>query len=376
MKKDFQILGFIQAKNEYPLILMSVIYALKNHVDRVYIINDHSDDLSEHAFNFLQLYWKGRVHITNVHNDSFQQEEKINLAIRLANPKPSDWIYVFDADEFLITKNNQPLKHIIKNLKSASAIRYSLTNWISYTDFNDDNFNDYNQIFYRSNPSLGTIDYKLQIKNISKGKNTFFDYQFNKKIIFKFKEDCWLSAGSHEIRPQSMFKAIDVNKSLIDGVHLPFISKARLYKKALTGEKHIKERSPKFHGWQNQLLYRYKKLGKLDRFWLSHSLDRKLTKQSIQNITFDRKFSRAILSTVSILKKKWPNYLSKDIKISPGPSTYLSFESVSSLLSSVARINKKVKDDVIREQSYTQNKKNLFKVFLNIKNIINKAFYS
>ena len=63
MKSAEKIIGFIQAKNEYPLFTLSVSHALNNGIDEVYLLDDNSDDESIQGMKKLKAIWQERFHV-------------------------------------------------------------------------------------------------------------------------------------------------------------------------------------------------------------------------------------------------------------------------------------------------------------------------
>ena len=349
MRNNQKIIGFIQAKNEYPLFMLSISHALNNGVDEVYFLDDSSDDDSIQGIKKLKEIWKERLHVVFSKDKTFSQEEKINLLIRTANPSIGDWIYVFDADEFLAVKNNQSLKVILESCKQEDIISYPVLNWYSYHDFDDSNIENFKKIQYRAIPFNFENNSDLQSDQIYNEEATFFDFQFVPKIIFRFSEDAWVLAGAHELKlPTGKSNQIKEVQNF-EAIHLSYLTKKRLIKKASQGLAHIKEKRPSWHGWQNQLLYKLQSENKLDRFWLLSSLDEKKDKAEIisDHITFDSRFQNLITPVIDILQNKnYQNDISH-LEFNNLTEAQFPFSFVTNLLSNANSIGRKAFDNKI-----------------------------
>src|SRR5208337_792489 len=152
-----KVVGLVQAKNEWPLLALSISHALMYHVDEVYVLNHSSTDGSSKGLQHLQNLWKDRIHVFNRHDEAFWQEASINALIVVSQDASPDWIYAFDSDEFLLTHGHRPLKEILDDIDHKYAVvRYEVQNWISTEDFDETHLDNYRILRYRSVPNVFT----------------------------------------------------------------------------------------------------------------------------------------------------------------------------------------------------------------------------
>jgi len=323
-----KITGIVFAKNEWGLIAVSISHALLNHVDEVYVVDHNSTDQTHNGLKHLKHLWGERLHIITITDIGFFQEEATNTVIRLAKKSKPDWIYVFDADEFLLVDQSTSLHAILSNIdKRHKAIRYALYNYISIRDFNDLSLDDYQKIIHKSVPNQTlkeapvNSDYKSKKKQqnskttaelINDGEATFFDIPFPPKVITRFSDFLQLASGAHF--------AIDVSGDIngkiikeIEAVHLVYPTKKRLQNKANHGEFLIRNNYSVNLGWQTQLVYKVQQEGRLDWFWEKHSISDKPTSvELLPAHIIDRRFSKIISRTTNFLEN---GFQSKDLSM-------------------------------------------------------------
>jgi len=323
-----KIVGIVFAKNEWGLIAVSISHALINHVDEVYVVDHNSTDQTHNGLKHLKQLWGERLHIITITSIGFFQEEATNTIIGLAKKSNPDWVYVFDADEFLLVDQSTSLRAILSATDMRyKAIRYPLNNYISLSDFNDLSLDDYKKIIHKSTPNpefqetTGAIDRKSDKKHqnvktsaelIYDGEATFFDIPFPPKVIIRFSNFMHLESGAHSaIDFKGEMSGILINE--IEAVHLTYPTKKRLKNKAKQGEFHIKNNFPPNHGWQNQLVYKIKEEGRLDWFWAKHSISENSTSENLSPAhIIDRRFSEIISRTIDFLEK---GFQSKDLSM-------------------------------------------------------------
>ena len=308
LKSRSKIVGLTQVNNEWPLLVLSISHALMHHVDDVYVLNHVSANGTFEDTRDVQELWQGRVHVLNSRYEHFWQEAAMSLLIDVCQEASPDWIYVFDADEFLITPEKKPLRGILDEIDPKySAIRYEVQNWVSPRDFDETRFDHYRRLRYRSIPDTGIDMFpETMADSIEQGALNFYDIPFLSKIIFRNNARACLAAGAHANKIAKVEDTFNVAVDTLRAAHLPFLSKQRLHLKARQGQLLIRDKFPAYHGWQSQLVYKLQGTGKLDEFWESHSIGdcdasnlRKMP--SFEN---DQSFSLAIEPTLSLLEKK------------------------------------------------------------------------
>lgn len=301
-----KIIGIVQAKNEWPLIALSVSHALMHHVDEVYVLNDCSNDLTAHGLVNLQKIWGDRIHVVNAVHEHFQQEAKANALISIAQRSSPDWFYFFDADEFLSIKNKQSLKNVLSTVDAdVTGIEYALDNWISIADFDESRLDDYEKIIFKAVPDQGFEKISKEVvESIINGSKTFFDVPFPSKVIFRNYDGVSISAGSHYLRDHQAKNSNVEKDSQIHAMHVPMLSKTRLNRKLDMGLKHIAENRHMLHGWQNQLLVRVFNENRFDEYWNRHSIGSNSGQLALPPHVVDDGFSKMVEPVVCFLKEK------------------------------------------------------------------------
>jgi hypothetical protein len=268
-----RILGYVMARNEWPLIGLSVTHALGVGVDEILVVDHSSEDETNSGLKLLQKRFPGRIKVLRLEQDEFLQEATSSLISSLVKLENYDWVYVFDADEFLMLPNNSNLKAILSSqLFDTDSVRYSIDQWVSPNDFDDLDIFDYKRIQEKSVPILfTTLPGEILEAEISKGNLNFFDVEFPSKIIVRPRNLYKLGPGSHVLRDNKLEKELQLSKDELVCGHLPLLSKRRLNMKAAQGKDLIDNGFPESHGWQSQMISRLKTKDELESFWKRHS---------------------------------------------------------------------------------------------------------
>lgn len=336
----FKITGITQCKNEWGLVALSIGYALVNHVDEVYVLNDSSTDETHAGLAYLQDIWPGRIHVYNQAEGQFIEEGQLNALVGLAQQSKPDWIYFFDADEFLISRNGSSLKDCIGALPAnCHALRYELKNFVLPRNFNEQSLTDYLSVEHEAMVATTvpkTSPHKYE--EIYKGNLNFFHMPFPSKVIFRNQGWMHLAAGSHDV---------DYNKDVttqptdqLYAAHLSWISLERLRRKADLGKTHIVNGYPKNHGWQNQLIYQIASEDRLEELWERHSLPEPGEPRGCAptNVRRNRDFQAAIKTTTQILIRSGFNpenlrqFKAKPIPAASAPPTVFHFQTLVALM--------------------------------------------
>lgn len=270
-----KIVGIIQANNEWPLLLVSISHALIHHVDEVFLLNHSHHDNYDTGLYELKRLWGDRVHIFNYVDHNFFQEAATNALIEISQKSLPDWIWVFDADEFLLTPQCLSLANMLKNVSSDYiAVRYEVKNWVSNADFDPAHLDHYLTLCNRSLTSelLTCLPSPILSDEIYHGNMNYFDVPFQSKVIFRSHSLSWLCAGAHGLKYTNNPLYLEIKVDQLQAAHFPLLSKERLFLKAKQGEKLIASGFSVDHGWQSQLIYSLLKEDKLDQFWKAHSV--------------------------------------------------------------------------------------------------------
>lgn len=268
-----RIIGIVQCKDEWGLIGVAITHALISHVDEVHVIDDGSSDRSAAGFDHLRLLWGDRLRVHHLQLAGFHQEAVTNTVISLIAPSERDWIYVFDADEFLLTDDGRPLRALIDALDpEVGTIVYPLDNFIAPADFDPDRLSAYRALHFRAMPTAA-YDFRSNQAAIREGRATFFDVPFLTKVIYRYSERIRIKAGSHNLLTIGR-EAASARPEGLRGGHLPFPALDRLERKARMGEHYVRSGRRPSQGWQNRLIYELREEGQLDWFWQRHSIGR------------------------------------------------------------------------------------------------------
>ena len=283
MKRDPRILGYVMARNEWPLLGAAIIHALSIGVDSVVVLDHGSNDGSSIHLKGIQDAFPNRVRVLRLNDQEFFQEATTSVVGQLHGAHEFDWIYVFDADEFLLVDKQTQLKEILKGIPShISAIRYPNQQWVAPHDLVESKMDDYFKICQRSIPNL-FIDLPgdLIADEIEHGNLNYFDIPFPTKVMVRGHLSNTLSAGAHISRNSNSVNEVEIDSRLLRLAHLPFRSYRALERKAEQGKALIDAGFPFGHGWQSQLIYKLQKKSDLEEFWRAHSSSKNYASKEI-----------------------------------------------------------------------------------------------
>jgi len=302
-----KVFGLIHAKNEWPLLALSISHALMHHVDEVYVLNHASADRSSEGLQHLKELWKDRIHIFGWYDEQYWQEVFINALILISQTSSPDWFYVFDADEFLITKEFRSLKSVLGDVdQKYSAIRYEVQNWISTEEFDEADLNHYRRLQYRSVAnSFIKMKQTVYVDEILNGNLNFFDVPFPSKVIFRNDGAIWLTAGAHSIGKALRTRTLSVSSHDLRVAHFPLLSRRKLGRKVKHGQRLIQDGFPPTHGWQSQMVYKFSQKNKLDEFWRSHTIGsgNDSNKRTLPSFIIENSFLQTIEPTLRLVEK-------------------------------------------------------------------------
>jgi len=307
MKNIPKVFGLILAKNEWPLLALSISHALMHHVDEVYVLTHASADRSSEGLQHLKELWKNRIHIFNWYDEHYWQEVFTNALIMISQTSSPDWLYVFDADEFLMTKEFRSLKSVLSDVdKEYSAIRYEVQNWISTEEFDESDLNHYRMLQYRSVAnSFIQMHPTVYMDEILNGNLNFFDVPFPSKVIVRNDAALWLASGAHSIRKPLRFHTFVISSDEMRVAHFPLLSRKKLGRKVKHGLRLIQDGFPSNHGWQNQMIYKFSQKNELDEFWRSHTIGsgNDSSKKTLPSFIIENGFLQTIEPTLHFVEK-------------------------------------------------------------------------
>jgi hypothetical protein len=287
------------------MLALSITNVLHNHADIVHVLNHGSSDQTAHGLKVLKEIWGERLKIYSTSPDlPFEQSLLTNMISSIAEDEGADWIYVFDSDEFLLSKRNFSLREeLLKLSNEIVGIRYSLNNYISTYDFDENNLNCYKKLIYRSKPNV-EYDPLHAMELISRGELSFFDLPFPSKIIFRANKNLLVNTGAHRLQYTFDTQSI-VNLIEAECAHLSLISKNMLARKSMLGKHWIDNGFPARIGWQNQLVHQLDVLGKLDWFWERHSIQPENSETANPDHIIDESLVECLNNSIEILKEKF-----------------------------------------------------------------------
>jgi glycosyltransferase involved in cell wall biosynthesis len=269
-----RILGVLIARNEWPLLGISITHALVNHVDELIVVDHASTDETKAGLAVLQKRWGNKIQVVHMCEGTFHHEEANLLLKSMYRDRNFDWVYPIDSDEFLITPNNQSLKELLADVPSDYvAARYQLHNFVVPTDFEESDFRRYGEIREKA---VAKPHFQLTHENIFDsvvdGSLNFFDVPFASKVMFRHSTETWAVAGSHSLLGIDHKQEFNFSEEETFVAHLPFLTRDRLRLRVAHGKNLAKSGySPDF-GWQSQVVHQMEIEGRLDEYWKRNSI--------------------------------------------------------------------------------------------------------
>lgn len=302
-----KIIGIVEARNEWPLLSLSISNALMYHLDEIYVLNHMSIDGTIEGIEKLKNLWVGRIHLFNYYDDHDWQEAATSIFMEMVQSARPDWIYIFDADEFMLTQSQQSLKEILGSVdQEYAAVLYNVQNWVSIENFQEIHLNHYKRLLYRSVPDLSiTADPETIIDEIKNGNWNYFDVPFASKVVFRNHPECWVAAGTHFLKNPADVPTLELGSNLLKVAHFPLLSKNRLQKRGLRAQQKIKDGYPPAHGWQSHLVYWFLQNGLSEQFWQAHSISNHNNSRKKTSFVEDDSFVKAIKPVISLLQESF-----------------------------------------------------------------------
>ena len=269
-----RILGVVMARDEWPMVALAITHALSGHVEHVAVLDHASTDASRTGLERLQQEWPGRITVFWLDDPGFLQEAATNLIVRLGRAWEYDWVYVFDADEFVLTPAGLALPAVLADVAvDVDVVRYEVHNWVAPTSFDESQLRAYREIRQRAVPNVFVdVPGELLADEIEHGSMNFFDVPFASKVIVRGRATAWIGAGAHGVRLARDVHETVLMPSRLRAGHLPLVSRARLHRKARQGQALIDAGFSPRHGWQSRMFRNLELSGRLDGFWAAHSI--------------------------------------------------------------------------------------------------------
>jgi len=274
-----RVLGVLIARNEWPLLGISITHALVNHVDELIVVDHDSTDETQAGLTALQKRWGNKIQVLHMCEGTFHHEETNLMLKTMYEDREFDWVYPIDADEFLITPNNVSLKQLLAQVPDSNkVVRYELHNFVAPIDFVENDFQRYSELREKA---VVIPDFQLThetiFETVLSGDLNFFDVPFDSKVIFRLPQGSWAIGGSHfmlGVDRESEFKFPEEETFV---AHLPFLTRERLVRRAEHGRTLITTGYSRDHGWQSQVVDQMKLEGRLNEYWQTISISSKST---------------------------------------------------------------------------------------------------
>ena len=180
-----RVLGYVMAKDEWPLLGLAIAHGFSYGLDHIVVVDHASTDETHNGLMHLQSKWPSQLTVIRLEREVFLQEQTTSIVMSLVGANEYDWVYVFDADEFILFSRNTTLVDLLMTISSeVDVLRYEINNWVSPHDMNDLDLAEYSRIRERAMPCVflsqpGTI-FSEQIQN---RQINFFDLPFPSKVI-------------------------------------------------------------------------------------------------------------------------------------------------------------------------------------------------
>lgn len=263
-----RILGIVVAKDEWPVVGLSVVHALQ-HVDQVVAVDHGSTDASLPGLEALAARHPGRLVVVPGGGLPWWQAAITRAAMSQATRR-HDWVYVFDADEFLLTAGT-PLARVLAAVpRRTGVVRYQVHNWVAPFDADDRDPAALTRIRHRSRPGnvLPPVP-QMAARHIATGGMNWFDIPFDSKVVVRSRQLAGITKGAHHLEGEHS----TMSTTAITAAHLPFLSRARLDTRIEQGRTLEGVYGDDIAiGWQSRMIARLHEGGALDLFWARHSV--------------------------------------------------------------------------------------------------------
>lgn len=196
-----KIHGVVIARNEWPLLGLSISHALFYHVDKVFVIDHSSTDDTSNGLAELQKFWPQRIEVFRYEDSLFDQEALTNVLLAISNKENPDWNFIFDADEFLVSPTKKNLKDLLSGLgEKWNAIAMQLENYIVPLGFTDTRLDDYlliNQYVTSVNHVSDRDEFHKQVK---RNEKLLHEFRVPSKVLVKNNSGDFVDAGQHQLK--------------------------------------------------------------------------------------------------------------------------------------------------------------------------------
>jgi hypothetical protein len=316
--KIIKIIGFMTIKNEWPLAAVSISHALVHTVDKMYVVDNGSQDGTWQGLKILQEIFPDRLVVIYYESKTYNQQA-ITHALSQLEPYGKDqsrWGIFLDADEFTIYNGSEPLATFLTRVDlDWHSLVLDLVNYIPNSEFQEYDLGSYASIEYRATGLYRYINeretFRLRAEN---GEIYWQNWVTKGKVLVRQADWKRLGYGGHNVEygkgvpdfEHDPFTAIGAESYKLFRAHLPYSSLKRLANRSLL--KHVSKK------------------GEPERFFLNkddrHRLrnfsgmvinkDSKLFADSLDSglILKDDILAKSISSVFPVLKPRWEELIS------------------------------------------------------------------
>jgi len=319
---EISVIGLMLLKDEWPLCAVSISHLLSGHVDTLWVADHGSGPETRRGLEQLRRLWGDRLQVLRFNEVEHWQEAATGVLLQACDAKADDWIYVVDADEFVLTEPGTTLRTLLLGMDDETAvIRYEVHNWISTTDFDEHSLDSYRALVHRSSPEHFESKNETPGDEIRAGTLNYFDLRFLSKVMFRRGASSWPANGAHSLKGPNLPEELKIAPTELRVAHLPMLTRERLEGRAKRGKYLRAAGFPKTHGWQSQMLYEISKDDALDSFWEHHSIGYGSNSVGFKPPTsrFDDDLIKALVPTLGMLAGQLGRRLDLDASQSDVP---------------------------------------------------------
>ena len=304
-------------KNEWPLAAVSIAYALINHVDKMYVVDNGSRDGTWQGLKILQEIFPDRL-VVFYYESEYYDQKAISHALGHMGSYQEDqahWALSLDADEFLIKNFPETLKEYLEKASSSwHSVELEVFNYIPPQGFQDCDLDSYAMIEFtvRSySQFISAEEFKTQARA---GKLYFQQYKTGGKVAFKMELHKRLGHAAHQIDYGDAIRyqihdsrtATLTQRDLLYLAHLPYTSLKRLGNR--TRLRHTETPESPFR------FFRGDNIDDLSDVLASITIDKssQLFHNSLEteSVVIDNRFSESIKSVFPVLGPRWQEIVS------------------------------------------------------------------
>ena len=305
-------------KNEWPLAAVSISHALVHTVDKMYVVDNGSQDGTWQGLKILQEIFPDRLTVLYYESDTYNQKA-ITHALSQLEPYDKNqpkWGFFIDADEFNVFQGEIPLKlFLARTSLDWHSLVIELFNYIPPSEFQENDLDSYLEISYKAE-ALYRYRNELDLFKIRARNQEIYwqNWLTPHKVIVK--QEYWknLGYGGHAIeygdgsywQEHDSGTASGANNYKFFRAHLPYTSIQRLSNRAkLNHSDKDGDHQRFFLQNDHDLLIRHYSTMVIDK-------NSNLFTDSLESglISKDNRLAESISSVFPVLKPRWEELIS------------------------------------------------------------------